>query len=294
MIPVVRALFISFIVHLIFMMGMALFIPTPAKKPDVAEIEIIETKNSASTKQPKQQIVRQALAPDKLKAPDNDELARFLSEQRQRVKKESQAALSGMTENNDNKQKQEAKKETQTTPQKQPQQQAKTPPPADKDGYRDVDISKEMADMNRLNGMGPSRVGESLPTDVSVGSFTALNTDRYTYYTFYARIEELVRFRWESQVGRAIDSFDRATMLQASDRNWVTQVEFLLDARGELKQAIIMKSSGIKKFDLAAVNAFKEARIFPNPPKELVEDDGFIHLKYTFNVNYRPPAMAVR
>ncbi|MNT09220.1 Gram-negative bacterial tonB protein [compost metagenome] len=147
--------------------------------------------------------------------------------------------------------------------------------------------------MSRLNG-GVSRVGESLPTDVSVGSFTALNTDRYTFYTFYARIEELVRFRWETQVGRAIDSFDRNTLLQASDRNWITQVEFILDARGELKQAIIMKSSGIKQFDMAAVNAFKEARIFPNPPRELVEEDGYIHLKYSFNVNYRPPAMAGR
>jgi TonB family protein len=288
MIPVVRALFISFLVHILFMVGMALFVPaTPARK-EIAEIDIIEPKHNDKIAKPQQQIVRQAFVPEKLKAPQDDELARFLSQQKQRVKKESQAAEAGMTENRENALKQQQQKE-----QKQRQQQTRAPLPEAKDGYREVDISREMSDMSRLQG-GVSRVGESLPTDVRVGSFTALNTDRYTFYTFYARIEELVRFRWETQVGRAIDSFDRNTLLQASDRNWVTQVEFILDARGELKQAIIMKASGIKQFDMAAVNAFREARIFPNPPREMVEEDGFIHLKYGFNVNYRPPAMAIR
>src|SRR5690606_23523250 len=104
----------------------------------------------------------------------------------------------------------------------------------------------------------------------------------------------LVRYRWESQVYAAIESFDRSTLLSASNKNWFSQVEFLLDKTGALKQAIIMKESGIKKFDLAAINAFREARIFPNPPQEMVQEDGYIHLKYTFNVNYHAPAVVNR
>jgi TonB family protein len=141
---------------------------------------------------------------------------------------------------------------------------------------------------------GFSTVGESLPTDVKVGSFTALNTDRYLYYTFYARIEELVRYRWESRVMDTINGFDRGTMMSAGNRNWITHVEFLLDRTGLLKSAVILKESGIQRFDLAAVNAFKEARIFPNPPQEMVKDDGMIHLRFTFNVNYRPATLSNR
>ncbi len=163
----------------------------------------------------------------------------------------------------------------------------------DKDGYRTVDISKELQEMNRFNE-GMSTIGESMPRDVKVGSFTALNTDRYLFYTFYARMEELIRFRWETRVQQAINNFDNNTLSLAGNRNWVTHVEFLLDKNGFLRSALVMKESGIKSFDAAAVNAFKDARVFPNPPQEMVQDDGFIHIKFSFTVNYNPPVLVNR
>lgn len=288
---VFRAFLISVLLHGLFLAMLALTAVNLMKPAtETAEIEIIEAPAPAANKKPEQSIVRKSLVPEKLKAPEDETLARFLSEQKQRVKAESQAANSGMTENRANTSAQNSK---QTSRPQAQQQQRPTPPSeevTDKDGYRTVDISKELHDMNRMN-QGFSTVGESLPTDVKVGSFTALNTDRYLYYTFYARVEELVRFRWETRVYDAINGFDRATLMNAGNRNWVTHVEFLLDRTGVLKSAIIMKESGISRFDAAAVSAFKDARMFPNPPQEMVQEDGFIHLKFTFNVNYRPPTL---
>ncbi|WP_413585208.1 energy transducer TonB [Bdellovibrio sp. HCB274] len=283
---------ISLLLHLGLITGVIVLAPlfeTP--KAETIEISLAPPPPPSGPSKPKnnQQIVRQALAPDKLKAPDDETMARFLSEQRQRVRKEMQAADSGMTENRTNTStlpKPASEKTKQQAQQKTEVDKTET----DKDGYRAVDVAKELAAMNALN-QGQSTVGELLPTDVSIGSFTALNTDRYLFYSFYARIEELVRYRWESRVQTAINGMDPSMAMSLSRRNWNTQVEFLLDKKGFLQKAIIMKESGIKNFDAAAVNAFREARIFPNPPQEMIEDDGYIHLRYTFTVNYMPPTL---
>ncbi len=284
---------ISLLLHLGLITGVIVWGPLfSPPKPETIEISLAPPPTESLKKSKNnQQIVRQALAPDQLKAPDDETLARFLSEQRQRVKKESQASVSGMTENRTNTS--TLPKKAETPPKQAQKSQDKTQidkNEVDKDGYRTVDVTKELAEMNALN-QGQSTVGEALPTDVKFGSFTALNTDRYLFYSFYARIEELVRYRWESRIQTAINGMDPATAMNLSRRNWNTQVEFLLDKQGFLQKALIMKESGVRNFDAAAVNAFKEARVFPNPPQEMIEEDGFIHLRYTFTVNYAPPTL---
>lgn len=294
---VVEAFLASFLFHVLLLAGVILLAPRfENKPPETIEVTLspspqMPQKNTSSAKE--KQVVRQALVPDKLKVPEDETLARFLSQQKQRVKQETQAANSGMTENRSNKST-TAKKTTSQQAAQKPEKQTNQPLDKNsKDGYRTVDISKELQELNQLNE-GRSSVGEALPTDVKVGSFTALNTDRYLFYTFYARIEELVRYRWESRVQHAIDNFDRMTAINAGGRNWNTQVEFLLDRRGFLQKAMVMKESGIRSFDAAAIDAFKEARVFPNPPQEMIQDDGYIHLKYTFTVNYHPPVLVNR
>lgn len=236
----------------------------------------------------KKTIVRQALVPEKFKAPEDEDLARFLSQQKQRVREETRAAQSGMTSN----------RSGQGPAQPNPPSASSAPAKKessilDKEGFKPMDISKELQEMNRFTD-GASTVGESLPNDIKVGSFTALNTDRYLFYTFYARMEELIRYRWESRVQNALNSFDRPTLMQLGNRHWVTHVEFLLDKKGFLQKALIMKESGVPPFDLAAVNAFKDAKVFPNPPQEMVQDDGYIHIKFSFTVNYNPPTLVNR
>lgn len=291
----IRAIFLSFGFHIFLILCAIWLVPRFEMTPPSEPIEITLDEEAAildALTPNKQQIVRQTLAPEKLKAPDDENLARFLSEQKQRVREEQQAAQTGMTQN-----RQASKpitKPANPANQKQGEQAAQkteTSNEVDKDGFRNVDISQQLQEMNRLNE-GYSTIGESMPRDMKVGSFTALNTDRYVYYTFYARMEELIRYRWESKVQNAINSFDRTSLRNAGNRNWVTHVEFLLDKDGLLKSAKIMKESGVRYFDAAAIDAFREARIFPNPPAGMVQDDGMIHIKFSFTVNFNPTSLA--
>lgn len=284
--PVIRAILFSFSFHILLILAAVflapLLITPPAEAP--IEVSIISPVPTNTKKVREQSVVRQALIPDRMKVPEDETLARFLSEQKQRVKQETQAANNGMTENRSNL--------STTNSEKKSQQKKVTRPEEspDKDGYRNVDISRELQEMNRLND-GVSTVGQALPNDVRIGSFTALNTDRYLFYTFYARIEESIRFRWESRVEQAIRSLGPAAMVNLGNRDWVTNVEFLLDSDGYVKKALIMKESGVVAFDSSAVRAFQEAAVFPNPPQEMIQEDGFIHLKFSFTVNFRPPTL---
>lgn len=284
----VRAVLFSLIFHLLAT-GVLFWLapkynPHP---PETVEVSLFPEGQILEALTPKKkQVVRHAFVPEKLKAPDDETLARFLSEKKQRVHEETQAAQTGMTANRSN---QGLSTQKQTSSEKH-NPHAKN---MDKDGYQQVDISKDLQEMNRFDN-GMSTIGESMPRDMKVGSFTALNTDRYLFYTFYARMEELIRYRWETKVQQAIHNFDGQTLLQAGDRNWVTHVEFLLDKNGFLRQALIMKESGIHAFDAAAVNSFKEARVFPNPPPDMVQEDGYIHIKFSFTVNYLPPTLVNR
>ena len=284
--PVIRAILFSFSFHILLILAVVFLAPLLMMPPKEAPIEvsIVSPAPATRSKTKEREVVRQALVPDSMKVPEDETLARFLSEQKQRVKQETQAAKNGMTENRSN---------VSSSEKGQKAQQKKVTPneeSPDKDGYRNVDISRDLQEMNRLND-GLSTVGQNLPRDVKVGSFTALNTDRYLFYTFYARIEEAIRFRWESRVEQAIRNLGPAAMVNLGNRNWVTNVEFLLDSDGYIKKALIMKESGVTSFDASAVQAFKEAAVFPNPPQEMIQDDGFIHLKFSFTVNFSPPQL---
>ncbi|MES3038328.1 MAG: TonB C-terminal domain-containing protein [Bdellovibrionota bacterium] len=274
----------SLFIHLAFVLLLQefpadYFLAKELEKNAGIEVEIVNQPQELT-----QQVVRQADAPEN-QLDDLKEQAKYLSEQAQRVLVQTRARKTGITKNR--------------VPQPQFLQDAleeKSRQLASEDGDEIREDSKLQKQARRdLYEVGPSTMGDSLPEDMAVGSFTALNTDKFTYYSFFARIEDLIRFRWESRVTEATQSFDRAYVVQVIGRkSWNTQIEFLLDPQGEFVKARILKSSGMFKYDQAPILAFKEARYFPNPPQELVRDDGFIHLVYSFQVNFNPGWMAHR
>lgn len=270
-------------------LGLASLLPAQAPAQDIAEIELLPAESP--TKQP-QQIVRQAQVPEKLKQLNNDP-ARFLSEQEQRVKQEQRALLSGKTQNaaESSSRKPSLRELTQTSKDISGfHTKAEISPDGTLQKSKnsdDSDFQKALAQRPRTTSR-PSTTGEVLPVDMTVGPVTALNTDRLTYYSFYERIEDLIRYRWESRITNAIDNFDQNYLRTVVMRRpWLTQAEFLIRPDGKLMKAMLMKPSGVSQFDLAALNAFKDAAVFPNPPKELIQSDGYVHLKYSFNVTYR-------
>lgn len=257
------------------------------QSPSVFEVELKEDKNS-------KQIVRQALAPDNMIDTSMNDPARFLSEKKQRVLMEAKAKEIGKTQNRtadlpkfqEQRQREKVKSAFMESAIDETGTVAVPKNERIRDGYEPLEVFPK-------NSYLKSTVGEVLPDDISIGNFTALNTDQFQFYTFYSRIEDLVRFRWESFVQDAITQYDRQKIIRSiGDRPWVTQVEFHIDATGHLVKAVLLKESGAQGFDRAAIKAFEEANVFPNPPKEMLQDDGLIHIRYSFHVNFNPKYMA--
>jgi hypothetical protein len=130
---------------------------------------------------------------------------------------------------------------------------------------------------------GASTFGENVP-DAQLGNFTALNTDRFTYYSFYARVEEQIRHRWVKFVRAAVYGGE----VPPTNRQLETRLEIVLDREGRYLRSILHQTSGVKILDRAPARAFAEAQRIPHPPREMVKDDGTIRLMYAFNVEQVP------
>lgn len=139
----------------------------------------------------------------------------------------------------------------------------------------------------RTVAIGASSISEFIP-GVQEGGFTALNTDQFTYYAFFNRVNEQVRNRWVAMIRAYVGGLSQEELqkLSASDRNSV--VEIVLSKSGEFIRAVLHTSSSIKPLDQAATESFRMAAPFLNPPQGLVEADGFIHLRYAFLIRFRP------
>jgi hypothetical protein len=106
-------------------------------------------------------------------------------------------------------------------------------------------------------------------TDIEEGGETALNAKRWVYATFFNRVKERVREHWKpaeeyqrrDPTGKIYGAEDRYTLLQVA-----------LKADGSLSNVHVVHTCGLEFLDDTAVEAFKEAQPFLNPPKKLIED----------------------
>lgn len=250
--------------------------------------------------------VRSAPAPKEL-VTDEDKKKRFDSAEEQNVIEERQARASGMTANrgggsvasepsNRSKSGKTSKRKLDFTPES-PLKRIAENEINSLVGDIDVgDVKKERRnegrplDFSRFGSIerGTSTIGESLPDDVKFGDFTALNTDRHLYYTFYSRIEEMIRPRWVNYAKAVVYGVEMGSIRVDGRATWVTKLEILLDPKGNFKKAILHEGSGVRNLDAAPVQAFRDALQFPNPPAEMVKEDGSIHIYYAFSVNVMP------
>lgn len=268
---------------------------------------------------PETQIVRKTDLPPEALLPDSKEARRrFLSADRQTVKEESQAARSGLTENRSNSDRQNDERSRQAnapenalkkSPEKSTEKfdtsrsRRREPEESFQSALDGIPVKKFLSERDRqsvpstrsgelLLPSDPRRIpgvstsGELLPSDVKIGDFTALNTDRFTYYTFYARVEEQIRHRWVRFVKAALYG---GGDVPVGRNDFMTNIEIILNRQGEFVRAIIHQESGSKDLDAAPVLAFREARMIPNPPREMLKADGTIRLLYSFHVDQVPP-----
>lgn len=324
-----RAFIYSLIVHIILILVLWIWNGTnapiaPPVQPTV--VELLETPElpRRPTQRPldEKQFVRRADVPEELKTNEKRE-KRFASEEEQYVLEERQAQASGMTANRSSAASEQGKAKPQpqepgkTETQKQVQNKKIDLKPesplrklaekelvgglgdviekADDEEKKVVENSGKPLDFSKFGSVerGLSTTGEQLPDDIKFGDFTALNTDRHLYYSFYARIEQMVRPRWVNYARAVVYNLENGHEVIQGRATWTTKLEIILDKKGTFKKALLHEGSGSKSLDSAPVQAFRDAQQFPNPPAEMVKDDGTIRIYYAFSVNLVPRYAAV-
>lgn len=139
----------------------------------------------------------------------------------------------------------------------------------------------------------PSQTDDYLP-DVQTGIQTLLSTREFIYFSYYQRIKEQIRQYWEPGVREKVKIIYRQGRTIASQKDRTTQLMIILDSKGSLLRIEVLSSSGINQLDDAAVEAFKSAAPFPNPPAGMVESDGTIKIRWDFILEARVEPMVER
>ncbi len=131
-------------------------------------------------------------------------------------------------------------------------------------------------------GDGFSQTDDHLK-DIPIGERTLLNTREFIYYSYFARVKEQLRSHWNPQVRHSVQLlFAKDDRRLASVDIKSTSLRITLDKKGYLKKIELLKTSGFKELDVAAIEAFRAAAPFLNPPSGLVEKDGTIKVFWDF------------
>lgn len=149
-----------------------------------------------------------------------------------------------------------------------------------KDFKPDFKIGPKADTVASGGGEGPSATDDNL--DKPVGMETMLSTREFVYFSYYNRIKDKLRQYWEPKIKEKVTRIFRQGRTIASDADKITKVIIVLDGKGILQKVQVVGESGVSDLDDAAVEAFRAAAPFPNPPKGIVEQDGLIRIRWDF------------
>jgi TonB family protein len=124
--------------------------------------------------------------------------------------------------------------------------------------------------------------------DIDDGDETALNSKRWRFASFFNRVKRQVAEHWHpDEVYRQRDPSGAVY----GRHNRYTELRVQLKPDGRLSNVAIALPSGLEFLDDEAVEAFKEAGPFPNPPRQLIEN-GSINFGFGFLFDLNgPPTM---
>lgn len=214
-----------------------------------------------------------------------DETAKFLSAKNNTVEHETKA--------------QSAEKFKNVKPQKQmaPQVQQKTEHSETKSKLFDTgfdvysalnknkNVKKQMAKEKRSVGSTGEQSGTNDHiADVDDSLMTQLNTREYLYYGYYTRIKNQLNQWWQPKVREKVTKLVSQGRKIASEENKTTKLIIILNKTGLLMKVQVLSESGVRDLDEAAIEAFRQAAPFPNPPNGMIEPDGTIKIRWDFVV----------
>ncbi|MBI2377108.1 MAG: energy transducer TonB [Deltaproteobacteria bacterium] len=122
---------------------------------------------------------------------------------------------------------------------------------------------------------------------VEEGEGTFLNTKEFKYATFFHRVKHSVSDEWHDLARSEYRRRDpTGNIYGVRDRATLLHVE--LNGRGELDDISVEQSSGVDFLDSVAIEAFRRAQPFPNPPIGIADADGGIRFNFQFIVTMTP------
>lgn len=143
---------------------------------------------------------------------------------------------------------------------------------------------EQMKDSASATKPGQASTATDRIKDAEPSLMTQLNTKEYKYYGYYTRIRHQLNQWWQPKVQEKVGKLMAKGRTIASEENKNTKVIIVLNDAGQLMKVQVLSASGIRELDDAAVEAFRQAAPFPNPPKGIVDADGTIKIRWDFIV----------
>lgn len=223
---------------------------SPKEKQETVDITIIYEDNKISRQVVEQLDRKNKIIPDK---------THFLSQFNQKVQKNIQSK----------------KRITQqaTTPQTTVQKNIKK--------YPSLDQLKPQFNKN-ITQQFPQASNSNYLQKVEESDQTLLSTKEFLYYTYYNRIRKKINHSWRPKILAVLRTQLRRGRSLASYRGKVTKCIVILNEKGRLIGVQVIKKSGIIALDKNAIEAFKLAEPFPNPPNGIVQKSGKIFIRWNF------------
>jgi TonB family protein len=126
---------------------------------------------------------------------------------------------------------------------------------------------------------------ENYVPEVKVGNQTALKTRAHPYARYIAAMHRKIHPLWGHGFLQDLDLLPAHHAFNDWSRN--TKIELVLDNRGRLVKAGVVKPSGFLPFDVAALDVVFQAAPFGPPPAAIRSPDGRVYLHWGFYRNHR-------
>lgn len=117
---------------------------------------------------------------------------------------------------------------------------------------------------------------------IDPGLETLLSTKEFVYYSYFSRIRNQLNQHWGPKVRERVQKMYKQGRTIASADNKITKLLITLDQKGHIHRVQVIGDSGVRDLDEAAVEAFRAAAPFPNPPQGMVDEDGYIKIRWDF------------
>ena len=279
-------LLVSIALHIAFYFSVYF---TPEVNPKKEAIEVSYIDPSANIKklddkmEKNRQIVDQDDSALNNETPDDDY---FLSKNNQKVSKQTVAKDKGEFKNTKTKKSVDNKLVAQPS-QTNPEQAQEFHPLEKFNPMSDMSASFREKSFNTMASTTPSSAATASQTqdylkDKSIGVETILSTKEFKYYTYFNRIRKQLTQHWEPKVRDKLTKMFRQGRTIASEQDRTTKLLIILNQQGVLVNVQLVSDSGVKDLDEAAIESFRSASPFPNPPKGIVDPDGTVKIRWDF------------